>query len=148
MSEIFDQQTDTQEPGNYLFPVINQIAVSGYLLDDPPLRKTKRGVPVTNFVIRTAPETIKNNDQITRKACDVSIVVWAQQAIQCNTNLRKGHAVLIVGELQSMPNASPNKGYLPVQINAQWIQYLEPHMSESEQDSESMDTSDYEATPS
>ena len=77
-------------------------------------------------ITRTEPEkSLGYQDDYERQPCFVSIVVWAQQAIQCNKYLRKGHPVMIIGELQSMPNASPTNGFFPVQINAQWIQYLE-----------------------
>ena len=32
---------------------------------------------------------------------------------------------MVIGELQSMPNHAPERNYYPVQVNAQWIQYLE-----------------------
>jgi len=51
--------------------------------------------------------------------------VWSKQAVQCNKFLKKGSSVLILGELQSMPNSEPENGYFPIQLSAQWIQYLE-----------------------
>lgn len=108
------------------FPDVNRVYVAGHLLQDPPLRKTKRGVPVTNFLISTHPEeegaVLEGMD---RECCQVSVVVWAKQAEQCTKFLRKGSRVLILGELQSMPNSAPDQGFYPIQISAQWIQYLE-----------------------
>ena len=127
MSEI--KQNGALERGSRgsAFPILNQISIAGVLMGDPPLRQTRRGVPVTNFVIRTTPEAgaVELPEGWEREPCYVSVVVWAQQAINCNKYLKKGSQVLIVGELQSMPNASPGTGYFPVQINAQWIQYLD-----------------------
>ncbi len=51
---------------------------------------------------------------------------------------------MIVGELQSMPNANPAKNFLPVQINAQWIQYL-VDKSGSEQITETSETTQEDA---
>ena len=105
---------------------VNYVSIAGNLVNDPPLRKTKRGVPVTNFIIRTCPEPHPGEKETDdRESCFISIVAWAHQAVQCNKNLRKGSAILVVGELQSMPNASPESGFCPVQVNAQWIQYLD-----------------------
>jgi single-stranded DNA-binding protein len=108
------------------FPNVNRVVIAGKLIDEPPVRYTRRGIAVTNFLIETLPED--NFPEIAeqpRKTCQVSIVAWAQQALQCNKYLKKGDAVLVMGELQSMPNAAPDKGFLAVQVKAQWIQYLD-----------------------
>ena len=111
---------------NFQFPNVNHITIAGRLEADPPLRYTKRGIPVTNFIISTIPEPgAETFDGSQRKPCYVSVVVWSQQAVQCNKYLHKGSSVLIIGELQSMPNCDPESGFLPIQINAQWIQYLD-----------------------
>lgn len=111
---------------DYAFPNINRVAIAGKLIQDPPLRWTTRGIPVTNFVIVTNPEVeINSLEGMERQQSYISIVVWAQQAVQCNKYLRKGNPVLIIGELQSMPNNAPERDFFPIQINAQWIQYLE-----------------------
>ncbi|MBD3385360.1 single-stranded DNA-binding protein [candidate division KSB1 bacterium] len=123
-----DDKIDTIEEENklYAFPDMNKCMISGRLVQNPPLRKTKKGVPVTNFIIETFPEQPQESGEgLEREPCQISVVVWAQQALHCHRNLEKGDAILIVGELQSMPNANPGKDFLPVQINAQWIQYLE-----------------------
>ncbi len=107
-------------------PDINRIYIAGTLLHDPPLRHTRKGVPVTNFIVVTKPEI--NNptaEGMERNPCYISIVVWAKQAVQCHKHLKKGSSVIILGELQSMPNFDPDEEYFPVQISAQWIQYLE-----------------------
>ena len=111
---------------DFEFPDVNHIAIAGTLTNDPPLRRTKRGIPVTNFVIATTPEAVGELPEgMEREKCHVSVVVWSQQAVECNRHLHKGSSVLIMGEIQSMPNCAPDTGYYPVQINAQWIQYLE-----------------------
>lgn len=108
------------------FPDVNRVVVAGDLIYDPPLRWTKRGVPVSNFVICTQPDPeIEEPDELRSRKCYVSVVVWAQKAVFCNESLRKGSSVMIIGELQSMPNFAPEKAYYPVQVNAKWIQVLE-----------------------
>lgn len=107
-------------------PDINRVFIAGTLLHDPPLRRTRKGVPVTNFIVVTKPEYPAGpDDDLEREPVYVSVVVWAKQAVQCSKHLKKGSAVIILGELQSMPNAKPDAGFMPVQISAQWIQYLE-----------------------
>lgn len=107
-------------------PDINRVFVAGSLLHDPPLRRTRKGVPVTNFIVVTKPDKESPTDtEMEREPVFVSVVVWAKQAVQCSKHLRKGSSVIILGELQSMPNAKPDDGFFPIQISAQWIQYLE-----------------------
>ncbi len=126
MEASADAAREAGEPRDYAFPSVNRVAIAGKLIQDPPLRWTTRGVPVTNFVIITSPEAEAGLPEgLDRPPCYISIVVWAQQAVQCNKFLHKGSSVLVIGELQSMPNHAPERNYFPVQVNAQWIQYLE-----------------------
>ncbi|MBN1996458.1 single-stranded DNA-binding protein [candidate division KSB1 bacterium] len=122
-----------ESKNDYYLPEVNRVAIAGTLMHDPPLRWTKKGVPVTNFIISTVPDTtLSFQDESERESCYVSIVVWANQAIQCNKYLKKGHSVLILGELQSMPNLDLKCEDYPIQVNAQWIQYLEKDITKFE----------------
>ena len=118
------EQVENLDSG-YNHPDINRVFIAGNLLFDPPLRRTRKGVPVTNFIVVTKPEEADASEGFKREPVYVSVVVWAKQAVQCSKHLKKGSAVFILGELQSMPNANPAENFLPVQISAQWIQYLE-----------------------
>jgi len=132
-NQLENQTPETAESGaveqpkaGHNHPDINRILIAGNLLHDPPLRRTRKGVPVTNFIVVTKPEPVSEaGEGFEREPVFVSVVVWAKQAVQCSKHLRKGSAVIILGELQSMPNTNPAGGFLPVQISAQWIQYLE-----------------------
>jgi single-stranded DNA-binding protein len=107
-------------------PDINRVFIAGHLLYDPPLRRTRKGIPVTNFIVVTQPDIPDVMPEgFEREPVYVSVVVWAKQAVQCTKHLKKGSSVVILGELQSMPNARSEDNFLPVQISAQWIQYLE-----------------------
>lgn len=124
--EFEDSQGIENLDSGFNHPDINRVFIAGNLLHDPPLRRTRKGVPVTNFIVVTKPEAEAGaSEGFEREPVFVSVVVWAKQAVQCAKHLRKGSAVIILGELQSMPNANPKEGFAPVQISAQWIQYLE-----------------------
>lgn len=130
---------ENKEARTYSLPDVNRIAIAGVLQQDPPLRWTKKGVPVTNFILATIPD--QNGELQTildREECTVSVVVWAKQALQCKKYLHKGSSVLILGELQSMPNADPENGYYPIQVNAQWIQYLDKGADNNDYETENM----------
>ena len=122
--ELFEERTGSKSKIHFNHPDINRVFVAGTLMHDPPLRRTRKGVPVTNFIVITKPESIAQ-DGLEREPAYISVVVWAKQAIQCAKHLKKGSSVIVLGELQSMPNAKPQDGFYPTQISAQWIQYLE-----------------------
>lgn len=116
----------SEDFAEFRYPDVNRVFIAGTLLHDPPLRRTRKGVPVTNFIVVTKPDSSPDAAEgFEREPVYISVVVWAKQAIQCSKHLKKGSAVIILGELQSMPNANPEEGFTPVQISAQWIQYLE-----------------------
>ena len=130
VNENIEQATEEKE---YNFPDLNQVTIAGVLQHDPPIRWTKKGVPVTNFLLKAVPDQSSNCfEESARQDCVISVVVWAKQALQCKKYLKKDSAVIIAGELQSMPNAKPDEGFYPVQINAQWIQYLDKSLGEIE----------------
>ncbi len=123
---VSEEEKEVGEEKDFKMPVMNRVVIAGKLIHDPPVRWTKRGVPVTNFIIATKPESSGNElEGMERESCLVSVVVWSKQALQCNKYLKKGSSVLILGELQSMPNSDHKNGFNPVQLSAQWIQYLE-----------------------
>jgi single-strand DNA-binding protein len=104
---------------------VNRVFIAGRLVKNPPLRRTKKGIPVTNFVIETEPDSRKLQvENSGSRPCFVSVVAWAQQATLCKRLLSRGSSVLICGELQSMPNADIENGFLPVQINVHSLQIL------------------------
>jgi single-stranded DNA-binding protein len=104
---------------------VNRVLIAGRLVKNPPLRRTKKGIPVTNFVIETLPDSRKLQvENFGGRPCFVSVVAWAQQATLCKRLLSRGNSVLICGELQSMPNADIENGFLPVQINVHSLQIL------------------------
>jgi len=131
-TENIEQVAEEKE---YNFPDLNQVTIAGMLQHDPPIRWTKKGVPVTNFLLKAVPDSGANLILETdRKECIISVVVWAKQALQCKKYLKKDSAVIITGELQSMPNAKPEEGFYPIQVNAQWIQYLDKSLGDIEDD--------------
>jgi len=106
---------ETKKPAkNLAFPVLNRVTIAGKLEADPPLRYTKRGIPVTNFIISTVPDDgMDSYDGLDRKPCYVSVVVWSQQAVQCNKYLRKGSTVLIYPDKRTV-DSIPRQKYTSI----------------------------------
>lgn len=126
---------------NIDMPDVNRVIIAGSLVQDPPLRWTKKGVPVSNFIIATEPEDVGGTIEPANEKSYVSVVVWAQKAVYCHQHLRKDSAILVIGELQSMPNHSVEEQFFPIQINAKWIQILAGNNKPENFDFDSFDDS-------
>lgn len=80
---------------------INKVILVGNLGNDPELRHTPNGNPVTNFSIATTDSwTSKDGQQDTRTEWH-RIVAWGRLAEICNEYLNKGKQVYIEGRIQT-----------------------------------------------
>jgi len=79
--------------------VLNRVVLIGRLTDDPTLRYTQTGVPVTTF--RIAVDRPFTNQQGERETDFFPIVTWRKLAEVCAHNLNKGRLVAVDGRLQN-----------------------------------------------
>ncbi len=80
---------------------INRVLLTGRLAADPELRYTQSGQAVGNFRIAVNRRWLnKESGTWQDDATFVPIVVWAKQAENCHTYLRKGSQVAVDGRLQ------------------------------------------------
>jgi single-strand DNA-binding protein len=106
-------------------PDINNIIIVGNLIKDPIIRQTTNGTPVANFTIASNRKFKDNFGQWKEDVCFVGIVAWYKLAESCSTNLKKGSAVLVEGELQSRQWRTEEGHYRNVvEIKARRIQFL------------------------
>src|SRR5690606_22583485 len=79
--------------------VLNRVVLIGRLTDDPTLRYTQTGVPVTTF--RIAVDRPCKHQQGERDTDYFGRVTWRKLAEVCAHNLGKGRLVAVEGRLQT-----------------------------------------------
>ncbi len=77
----------------------NKVILIGNLVDDPELKQTPNGVPVTNF--RIAVSRRFQNKEGQQDADFINIVCWRQSAEFVKRYFNKGRSILVCGSLQS-----------------------------------------------
>lgn len=81
---------------------MNKVMLQGYPINKPELRHTKKGVPVTNFTLKTI-ETHRNKTtgEIQKNINRHDIVCWGNTAKRAVTVCDMNKLVLIEGELST-----------------------------------------------
>ena len=77
----------------------NKVILIGNLVEDPELKTTPNGVPVTNFRIAVQRRFQRTEGQ--QDADFISIVCWRQTAEFVKKYFNKGRSILVCGQLQS-----------------------------------------------
>jgi single-strand DNA-binding protein len=83
-----------------IFNSMNKVFLIGRLGKDPEIRHSQAGVPIANFSVATS-ESIKKDNGWEDKTEWHNIVVFGNQAKNCETFLHKGSLVFIEGRLQT-----------------------------------------------
>jgi len=78
--------------------LLNKVILIGRLTQDPELRYTPNGTPVTSFTL--AVDRQFTNRQGERETDFINIVVWQKLAENCANHLGKGRLVAVDGRLQ------------------------------------------------
>ena len=82
----------------------NKVILIGNLTSDPELKQGSSGVSVCSFSIAVNRKMSKNNE------CDfITIVAWRQQAEFVCKYFKKGHPILVCGQIQTR-NWTDNHG--------------------------------------
>ena len=77
----------------------NKVILIGNLVEDPELKQTPNGVPVTNFRIAVSRRFQNKDGQ--QEADFINIVCWRQSAEFVKRYFNKGRSILVCGSLQS-----------------------------------------------
>lgn len=77
----------------------NKVILIGNLVEDPELKTTPNGVPVTNFRIAVQRRYQRTEGQ--QDADFINIVCWRQSAEFVKRYFNKGRSILVCGQLQS-----------------------------------------------
>ncbi len=105
---------------------INRVILSGRLTDDPEMRYTPTGRPVTHFTL-AVNRVWKNPDtgQAEEEVNFIPIVVWGKQAETCANYLRKGRLVAVDGRLRARSFQTQNGDRRKVtEVIAQAVHFL------------------------
>ncbi len=105
--------------------MLNRIVLIGRLTRDPELRYTPNGVAVASFTL--AVDRSRKNAAGERETDFVPIVVWQQQAENCNTYLSKGKLAAVDGRLQirNYEDKDGNKRTI-AEVVAENVRFLSP----------------------
>lgn len=75
------------------------IILVGNLGQDPEMRYTPSGQPVTNFSVAVSDNYTNSSGEKIERTIWVRVSVWGKQAEACNQYLKKGRKVLVEGRL-------------------------------------------------
>jgi single-strand DNA-binding protein len=82
-------------------PRINRVIVTGFLQQQPELRHTPTGVPVSSFRIR-AGRMIRDRRGLARETVSTfTVVVWQDLAVRVCQEVKNGQGVHVEGSLHS-----------------------------------------------
>jgi len=77
----------------------HKIIIVGYLGQDPEMRYTSSGQPVTNFSVATGRKWTGSDGQQHDETVWWRVTVWGKQGEACNEYLSKGRPVLVEGRI-------------------------------------------------
>ena len=108
------------------------IILAGNLGNDPEMRYTPSGQPVTNLSVATNRQYTTNSGERVKETTWFRVSVWGKQAEACNQYLRKGSMVLVEGRLTQDPatggprvwtgqDGSPRASF---EVNAQTVRFI------------------------
>lgn len=103
----------------------NTVFLVGNLTQDPQLRYTPQGTPVTTLRIAVNTPFKDRMGEMKKDTCFINVVVWNQMAEVCNQYLQKGRAVFVDGRLQSRSwQDSEGKQRNTIEVRARRVQFM------------------------
>lgn len=104
---------------------LNKVFLVGNLTQDPQLRYTPQGTPVSTLRIAANTAYKDKTGELKKETCFINVVVWGQMAEVSNQYLQKGRPVFIEGRLQSR-SWKDNEGRTrsTIEVRAQRVQFL------------------------
>ena len=103
----------------------NSIVIIGRLVRDPEIRYTPSGTAVCKFSIANG-ETIKQNNEWKDYTNFFDVVVFGNQAINCEKYLKKGSKISVVGSIKQnrWEDKTTNQQRSKIDIQCREIQFL------------------------
>ncbi len=106
--------------------MFSQIILIGNLGNDPEMRYTPTGVPVSSFSLAVNKSWTNQEGQRQEKTTWYRINTWRKQAETVSQYLTKGSKVLVVGELEDARAYTDRDGNLraSLEVTAQTVRFL------------------------
>ena len=89
---------------------VNRVELLGRTGNQPTLRQTPSGTPLTQFSLYTHQIWRNAADQLCEATERHTVTAWGQLAIQCINHLHKGSRVYVTGRLQTHRWEDPDTG--------------------------------------
>jgi len=109
-----------------------QITLLGNLGNDPELRHTASGTPVTSFNVAVSRQWATDGEK-KEKTTWFRVSAWGNQAQPCADYLHKGSKVLIVGEMEEARAYTDRDGNTraSLEVKAQTVQFLDSRQDDT-----------------
>ena len=110
-----------------------QLTIIGNVGQDPEMRYTPSGLPVTNFSVAVNRTWTNAAGEKQEQTTWFRVAAWRRQAEICGEYLKKGDRVLIVSEALDV-NAWLDKdgaACAQIQLTVQTIRFLSPRLSDA-----------------
>ena len=105
--------------------MLNKVVLIGRLTKDPDLRYTTSNIPTVNFTL--AVNRPFSNQNGTREADFINIIVWRKQAENVKKYITKGNLVAVEGRIQTRNyDDKEGKKVYVTEVVADNVQFLEP----------------------
>lgn len=88
-----------------------QLTIVGNLGRDPEMRYLPNGTAVTNFPVATTRKWTDSSGAAKEQTTWFRVAVFGRSAEACNSYLKKGSRILVVGELQADENTGGPRVY-------------------------------------
>ena len=108
------------------FPNLNFVLLSGRLVQDPELRYTPSGRPVTRMRIASDRRFKDQSGEWQTETLFVDVIAWRDLAERCADKLRKGSPVIVEGYLRSRSwETESGQRRSVIEVVGRRIQFLE-----------------------
>jgi len=108
------------------FPNLNFVLLSGRLVQDPELRYTPSGRPVTRMRIASDRRFKDQSGEWQTETLFVDVIAWRDLAERCADKLRKGSPIIVEGYLRSRSwETESGQRRSVIEVVGRRIQFLE-----------------------
>ncbi|MDJ0828041.1 MAG: single-stranded DNA-binding protein [Rhodobacter sp.] len=106
--------------------MLNEVTLIGNLGQDPEMRITNSGTPVTQLRLATSRKWTTKDGEKKEETEWHRVVAWAKQAQLCNDFLRKGSKIFVRGRLatRSWSDKDGNQRYI-TEVIAEFVRFLD-----------------------